>query len=154
MKDIIKFENKYISKNGKPEKPASKSKKTFISPILGTITDQRRKLDAKNFQTSEKLREAAGKLHTERKTRKALVIVEWDAMPDVEGYEKKFEAEEELVPNKGWKIDLDIELFENYHGHIEKESIGELDDIEMEVVEEEEEVELDSSNECEDVDEE
>ena len=71
LKDIIKFEKKYIAKNGKPEKPASESKKAFISPILGTITDQRRQLDAKNFQTSEKLREAAGKLHTERKMRKA-----------------------------------------------------------------------------------
>ena len=90
-----------------------------------------------------------------------LVIVEWDAMPDVDGYETKVEAEEELVPNKwrkqsntGWRIDLDVELFENYHGHIDKASIDELDDIEMEVVEEEEEVELDKSNDCEDVDEE
>ena len=56
MKDIIKFEKKYIAKNGKPEKPSSESKKAFISRILGTITDQRRQLDAKNFQTSEKLR--------------------------------------------------------------------------------------------------
>ena len=90
-----------------------------------------------------------------------LVIVKWDAVPDVDGYETKVEAEEELVPNKrrkhsnkGRRIDLDIELFENYHGHIEKASIDELDDIEMEVVEEEEEVDLDSSNDCEDVDEE
>ena len=90
-----------------------------------------------------------------------MVIVEWYAIPDVDGYETKVEAEEELVPkkrrkhsNKGWRIDLDIELFENYHGHIEKASIDKLDDIEMEVVEEEEEVELDSSNDCEDVDEE
>ena len=30
LKDIIKFENKYIAKNGKPEKPASGSKKSFI----------------------------------------------------------------------------------------------------------------------------
>ena len=29
-----------------------------------------------------------------------LVIVEWDAMLDVDGYKKKVEAEEELVPNK------------------------------------------------------
>ena len=64
LKDKLKFEKKYIAKNVKPDKPASESKKTFISPILGTITDQRRQLDAKNFQTSEKLREAAGKLHT------------------------------------------------------------------------------------------
>ena len=47
-----------------------------------------------------------------------LVILEWDAMPDVDGYETKVEAEEELVPNKwrkrsntGWRIDLDVELF-------------------------------------------
>ena len=71
LKDEIKFEKRYTAKNGKPKKPASKSKKAFISPILGTITDQRRKLDAKNFHTREKLREAAGKLHTERKLRKA-----------------------------------------------------------------------------------
>ena len=71
LKDIIKFEKKYIAKNGNPEKPASESKKSFISPILGTITDQIRQLDAKNFQTREKLREASGKLHTERKMRKA-----------------------------------------------------------------------------------
>ena len=45
-------------------------------------------------------------------------------------------------------------MFENYHGHIDKASIDKLDYIEMEVVEEEEEVELDSSNDCEDVDEE
>ena len=208
---IIKFKKKYIAKNGKPQKPASESKKTFISPILGTITDQRRQLDAKKFKTSEKLREAAGKLHTERKLRKAnkslyyyfqpwsmptgkqlvnrridfmsminnelewcqgnimkcikddppLVIVQWGEILDVDGYETKVEAEEELVPNKcrkqsntGWRIDLDVELFENYHGHIDKASIDELDDIEMEVVEEEEEVELDKSNDCEDVDEE
>ena len=75
MKDIIKFENKYIAKNGKPEKPASESKKALISPILGTITYQRRKLDAKNFHTRDKLREAAGKLHTERKLRKAKKIL-------------------------------------------------------------------------------
>ena len=81
-------------------------------------------------------------------------------MPDVDGYETKVEAEEELVPNKsrkhsnkGWRIDLDVEFFENYHWHIDKASIVELDDIEMEVVEEEEEVELDSSNYCEDVNE-
>ena len=81
-------------------------------------------------------------------------------MPDVDGYETKVEAEEELVPNKRRKqsykdsrIDLDVELFENYHGHLDKASIVELDDIEMEVVEEEEEVELDSSNDCEDVNE-
>ena len=67
----------------------------------------------------------------------------------------------ELVPNKrrkhsnkGWRIDLDIELFENYHGHIDKASIDELDDIEMEVVKEEEEVDPDSSNDCKNVDEE
>ena len=90
-----------------------------------------------------------------------MVIVEWDAMPDVDGYKTKVEAEEELVPkkkrkhsNKGWRIDLDVELFENYHMHIDKVSINKLYDIEMEVVEEEEEVELDSSNDCEDVDEE
>ena len=90
-----------------------------------------------------------------------MVIVEWDAMPDVDGYETKVKAEEELVPNKrrkhsnkGWRIALDVELFENYHGHINKARIDELDDIEMEVAEEEEEVELDSSNDCEDVDEE
>ena len=71
LKDKIKFEKKYIAKNRNPEKPASESNKAFISPILGTITDQRRQLDAKNFQTSEQLREAAGKLHTERKMRKA-----------------------------------------------------------------------------------
>ena len=71
------------------------------------------------------------------------------------------EAEEELVPNKmrkhsnkGWKIDLDVELFEKYHEPIDKASIDELDDIEMEVVEEEKEAELDSSNDGEDVDEE
>ena len=46
--------------------------------------------------------------------------------------------------NKGWKIDLDVEFFEKYHGPINKASIDELDDIEMEVVEEEEEAELDS----------
>ena len=56
--------------------------------------------------------------------------------------------------NKGWRTDLDVELFENYHGHIDKASIDELYDIEIEVVEEEEEVELNSSNDCEDVDEE
>ena len=90
-----------------------------------------------------------------------LIIVEWDAMPDVDGSETKVEAQEELVPNKwrkqsntGWRIDLDVELFENHRGHIDKAIIDELDDIEMEVVEEEEEVELDSSNDCEDVDEE
>ena len=90
-----------------------------------------------------------------------LVKLEWDAMPDVDGYEKKVEAEEELVPKKwrkqsntGWRIDLDVELFENYHGHIDKASIDELYVIEMVVVYEEEEVELDSSNDCEDVDEE
>ena len=82
-----------------------------------------------------------------------MVIVEWDAMPDVEDYEKKVEAEEELVSNKwrkqsntGWMIDLDVHFFENYHGHINKASINELYEIEMEVVEEEEEVELDSLN--------
>ena len=82
-------------------------------------------------------------------------------MSDVDGYETKVEAEEELFPNKrrkhsnkGWMIDLDVEFFENNHGHIDKASINELDDKEMEVVEEEEEVELDSSNDCEDVDEE
>ena len=39
-------------------------------------------------------------------------------MPDVDGYETKVEAEEEIVPNKrrkhsnkGWRIDLDVELF-------------------------------------------
>ena len=81
-------------------------------------------------------------------------------MQDVDGDETKVEAEEELVPNKwrkqsntGWRIDLDVEFFENCHGHIDKASIDELDDIEMEVVEEEEEVELDRSNYCEDVDE-
>ena len=65
-----------------------------------------------------------------------MVIVEWDAMPDVDGYETKVKAEEELVPNKrrkhsykGWRIDLDVELFENYHGHIDKASIDELDGI-------------------------
>ena len=65
-----------------------------------------------------------------------MVIVEWDAMPDVEGYETKVEAEEELFPNnmrkhsnKGWTIDLDVEFFENYHGHIDKASIDKLDDI-------------------------
>ena len=64
-------------------------------------------------------------------------------MPDVGGHETKVEAEKELVPNKrrkhsnkGWRIDLDVELFENYHGRIDKASIDELDDIEMEVVEE------------------
>ena len=56
LKDIIKFENKYIANNGKPEKSASESKKAFISPILGTVTDQRSQLDAKNFQTNEQLR--------------------------------------------------------------------------------------------------
>ena len=56
--------------------------------------------------------------------------------------------------NTGWRIDLDVELFENYHGHIYKASIDELDDIELEVVEEEEEVDLDKSNDCKDVDEE
>ena len=56
MKDIIKFENKYISKNGKPEKSASESKNAFVSPILGTITDHIRQLDAKNFQKSEQFR--------------------------------------------------------------------------------------------------
>ena len=56
LKDIIKFENKYMVENGNPEKSASESKKAFISPILGTVTDQRRQLDAKNFQTSEQLR--------------------------------------------------------------------------------------------------
>ena len=78
-----------------------------------------------------------------------MVIIVWDSMPDVEVYETKVEAEEELFPNKrrkhsnkGWRIDLDVELFENYHGHIDKASIDELDDIEMEVDEEEEEVEL------------
>ena len=71
LEDIIKSEKKYISNNGKPEKPVSKSKKAFISPILGTIADQRRQLDVKSFQKSEQLREAAGKLHTERKLRKA-----------------------------------------------------------------------------------
>ena len=91
----------------------------------------------------------------------SLVLVEWDAIPDVDGYETKVEADEELVPNKwrkqsntGWRIDLDVELFENYHGHIDKASIDELYDIEMEVVEEEEEVDLDKSNDCEYVDEE
>ena len=51
-------------------------------------------------------------------------------MPDVDGYETKVEAQEKLVPNKrrkhsnkGWIIDLDAELFENYHGHIDKASI-------------------------------
>ena len=90
-----------------------------------------------------------------------LIIVEWDVMLDVYGYETKVEAEEELVPNKwrkqsntGWRIDLDVELFEKYHGPIDKASIDELDDIEMEMVEEEEEADLDSSNDCEDVDEE
>ena len=41
-------------------------------------------------------------------------------MPDVDGYETKVKEEEELVPNKrrkqsnkGWRIDLDVELFEN-----------------------------------------
>ena len=53
-----------------------------------------------------------------------------------------------------WTIDRDVELFENDHRHTDKASIDELDDIEMEVVEEEEEVELDSSNDCEDVNEE
>ena len=49
-----------------------------------------------------------------------LVIVEWDEIPDVDDYETKVEAEEGLVPNKmrkhsnkGWRIDLDVELFEN-----------------------------------------
>ena len=45
-------------------------------------------------------------------------------------------------------------MFEKYHGPIDKASIDELDDREMEVVEEEEEAELDSSNDGEDVDEE
>ena len=72
-----------------------------------------------------------------------MVIVEWDPTPDVDGYEIEVEAEEELVPNKwskhsnkGWRIDLDVQLFENYHGHIDKASINKLDDIETEVVEE------------------
>ena len=53
----------------------SEIKKALISPILGTITGQRRQLDAKNFQKSEKLREAASKLHTGRKLRKAKKIL-------------------------------------------------------------------------------
>ena len=44
-------------------------------------------------------------------------------------------------------------MFENYHGHIDKASIDELNFIVMEVVEEEEEVELDISNDFKDVDE-
>ena len=84
-----------------------------------------------------------------------------DAILDVDSYETKVEAEEELVPNKmrkhsnkGWKIDLDVELFEKYHGPIDKASIDTLYDIEMEVVEEEEEAGLNSSNDGKDVDEE
>ena len=90
-----------------------------------------------------------------------LVIFEWDAMPDTDGYETKVQAAEELVPKKwrkrsntGWRIDLDVELIENYHGHIDKVSIDKLYDIEMEVVEEEEEAGLNSSNDGKDVDEE
>ena len=67
-----------------------------------------------------------------------LVIVEWGAMPDVDSYEISVEAEEELLPNKlrkqsntGRSIDIDVELFENYHRHIDKASIDKLDDLEM-----------------------
>ena len=56
--------------------------------------------------------------------------------------------------NKGCKIDLDVENFKNYHGHIDKASIDELYYIGTEVAEDEEEVELDILNDCKDVDEE
>ena len=52
------------------------------------------------------------------------VLVMWDGMPDIKGWEKGSETPDavELHPNKwrsrkemGWRLDVDVELFDNYY---------------------------------------
>ena len=60
-------------------------------------------------------------------------MVAWDAIPDVEGFEMKSESPCELAVDKwrmnsrySWRMDLDVELFDNYYSR---------DEIENDVVE-------------------
>lgn len=154
-------------------------------PVLGTLTDERRQLERKEFKTSEQLRLAAGRLHLERKERKRgdslyalyqpyqmpsyrelegkridmlwkidgqlewcqgkvernlkrkkndpfrLEII-WDAMPDVDGYEveqtdvvEMNEAKWRKTTEFGWRLDLDVELFQNYYNVADEENVEE-----------------------------
>lgn len=63
-----------------------------------------------------------GKVLRVLNARQHLVEIEWDPMPDVEGWEKKVKDEVELDPAKwnmkgaqSWRLDLDVELYENFY---------------------------------------
>lgn len=63
-----------------------------------------------------------GKVLKVLNARQHLVSIEWDPMPDIEGWEKKVKDEIELDPWKwnrkganSWRLDLDVELYENYY---------------------------------------
>ena len=52
-----------------------------------------------------------------KNVKKPLVMVEWDGMPDVEGFEESYKSKVELVESKwnkdyngAWRKDLDIEI--------------------------------------------
>ncbi|KAL7548427.1 hypothetical protein ACHAWF_011717 [Thalassiosira exigua] len=65
LKDVLEYEQKH----GIPNKPALAPKKKKAVPILGTITEQRRQLEAKHRKSKEKMQAFAQKMARERKER-------------------------------------------------------------------------------------
>ena len=73
------------------------------------------------------------------------VMIEWDPMPDVKDWDEETEAVKVVLdPAKwrknvqyGWRLDLDVELFENYYSEEDEIGTEEVLDIVDKLMEEE-----------------
>ena len=192
LRNIIKYEN--ANEDKIPDKPHAEPPQRTATPVLGTLTDERRQLDVKHLEKIGGMRKAVGMLRKERKERNGKdsmydlyqdwinpkletligeridicwpltevveggkkvkkgewcqgkvieivnkadheVKVEWDAIPDVAGFEQQQESNCFLRPDFwkklkhwGWRKDIDVELFDNYY--------KETDEVEQEEGEE------------------
>ena len=98
----------------------------FSAPLLEELVVNKMRVHIKwNMKDDEKTKQKSqwcqGKV-VRKGWGKDCYIIQWDAMSDCVGCEEETESEAYLDPSKwrtkfvnGWRLDLDVELFENYY---------------------------------------